>query len=207
MYLTSPQQYGCGRPVIDGSCKVRKNMNKVYWALLCALVSGSLLSVSCPAFAETAPKATDPCFKPAFDKRAGAGRWFARECAGDAVQYFQVEFRDEKQQPYRASFSDGDSESIANSSYQLVAPDILAVDLAAERGGRIFLLHRLGASRELFVLRVEYMTRDEVSLAMTRTGNTIRLNTGLDTINVTVNPDGSLSKVRRAAPKATEGRR
>jgi hypothetical protein len=168
-------------------------------------MSGALLAASCPVFAGTAPKVSDPCFKRSFDKAASAGHWSARECAGEGTQYFQVVFRDGTQQ-YSASFSADDSESIANISYQLVAPDVLAVDLAGERGGRVYLLHRVSAGKELFVLKTQYEASDEGNLAVTKVNNTIHLDTGSSTISVTVNPDGSLTKVHQARPKAGRGK-
>lgn len=180
-------------------------MQKFYQACLSALMSGALLAASCPVFAGTAPKVSDPCFKRSFDKAASAGHWSARECAGEGTQYFQVVFRDGTQQ-YSASFSADDSESIANISYQLVAPDVLAVDLAGERGGRVYLLHRVSAGKELFVLKTQYEASDEGNLAVTKVNNTIHLDTGSSTISVTVNPDGSLTKVHQARPKAGRGK-
>jgi hypothetical protein len=164
------------------------------------LVCAALLAASGALAAE--PKANDPCFKRVFEKTTGTGRWLVKECSGNSIEYFQVEFRDAKLQQFSASFSDADAESIAGTNFMLVAPDTLSVDLMAERGGRIFLLHPVAGGKELSMLKVPYMNPDEGGkFELKKNGNTIRLQTNENDVTVAVDLDGRLSKVSKPARK------
>ena len=170
-------------------------------ALVCAAAMGALLAAS-PGAMAAEPKPNDPCFKRVFEKTASTGRWLVKECGADGSEYFQVEFRDAQLKQYRASFSDADGASIADTNFLLVAPDTLSVDLMAERGGRIFLLHPVSGTTELSSLKVPYMNADEGGkFSLKKTGNTIRLQTSVDDVTVAVDLDGRLSKVATGARK------
>ncbi len=165
------------------------------------LACAALLAV-CAGAQAAEPKANDPCFKRVFDKTTSTGRWLVKECSGNPVEYFQVEFRDAKLQQYSASFSDADVESIVDTNFLLVAPDTLSVDLMAERGGRIFLLHPVAGTKELSSLKVPYMNPDEGGkFDLKKNGNTIRLQTNENDVTVAVDVDGRLSKVSKPARK------
>jgi hypothetical protein len=148
------------------------------------------------------PKPTDPCFKRVFDKTASTGRWLVKQCGADGSEYFQVEFRDAQLKQYRASFSDADSEGISDTNFLVVAPDTLSIDLMAERGGRVFVLHPVTGTTELSSLKVPYMNPDEGGkFSLKKSGNTIRLQTNADDVTIAVDPEGRLSKVARSARK------
>lgn len=176
-------------------------MNMTKLVARCMLACAAMLAMAPGAFAAE-PPAKDPCFKRVFEKTNSTGRWLVKECGAGGSQYFQVEFRDAKLQQYAASFSDNDSESVVDTNFQLLAPDTLSIELAAERGGRIMLLHPVSGTRELSTLKVPYMNPDEGGkFALKQTGNTIRLQTSVDNVTVAVDLDGRLSKVTRPAPK------
>ena len=163
----------------------------------CALACAALLA-AVPGALAAEPKASDPCFKRVFEKTNSTGRWLVKECGADGGDYFQVEFRDARLQQYAASFSDSDGESIVDTNFQLLAPDTLSIELGAERGGRIFLLHPVAGTRELSTLKVPYMNPDEGGkFNLKQTGNTIRLQTNADDVTVAVDLDGRLSKVSK----------
>jgi hypothetical protein len=168
---------------------------------LIVLACAALLAASPTVFAMQ-PKASDPCFKRAFDKTGSGGRWLVKECTFDSVLYYQVEFRDAKLQQFSVTLSDADSESIVETNFLVVSPDTLSIDLEAERGGRVFLLHPIEGSKELSALKVPYMNPDEGGkFDLKKSGNVIRLKTTDDDITVAVDMDGRLSKVNKPARK------
>ena len=161
----------------------------------------AMLAASPAAFAAE-PKPNDPCFKREFEKTTSAGRWLVKSCGVVGASYFQVEFRDAKMQQYAGKFSDSDPESIVGENFILVAPDLLSMELMAERGGRVYLLHPIAGSNELSSLKVPYMNPDEGGkFDLKKVGNTIRLKTNEDDITVAIDLDGRLSKVNRPARK------
>ena len=176
-------------------------MNMTKLLARCALAGAALLA-SAPGALAAEPKPNDPCFKRVFEKTNSTGRWLVKECGAGGSEYFQVEFRDAKLQQYAASFSDSDGESITDTNFQLLAPDTLSIELTAERGGRIMLLHPVSGTSELATLKVPYMNPDEGGkFALKQAGNTIRLQTSVDDIRVAVDLDGRLSKVNPPARK------
>jgi hypothetical protein len=171
------------------------------FALACAASLAALLAAT-PGAAAAEPKPNDPCFKRVFEKTASTGRWLVKECGADGSEYFQVEFRDAQLKQYRASFSDPDGGSISDTNFLLVSPDTLSVDLMAERGGRLFLLHPVSGTDELSSLKVPYMNPDEGGkFSLKKTGNTIRLQTSGDDVTIAVDLDGRLSRVAKSARK------
>ena len=176
-------------------------MNMTTLLARCALACAALLAAS-PGALAAQPTANDPCFKRVFEKTNSSGRWLVKECAAGGSDHFQIEFRDAKLQQYAASFSDTDGESIVDTNFVLLAPDTLSIELAAERGGRIMLLHPVSGTGQLSTLKVPYMNPDEGGkFALKQTGNTIRLQTSVDDITVAVDLEGRLSKVTTPARK------
>lgn len=174
-------------------------MNMTKLLARCTLACAALMA-SAPGAMAAEPKPSDPCFKRVFEKTNSTGRWLVKACAAGAGEHFQVEFRDARLQQYAASFSDSDGESITDTNFLLIAPDTLSIELAAERGGRIVLLHPVSGTGELSTLKVPYMNPDEGGkFSLKQTGNTIRLQTSADDIRVAVDLDGRLSKVNTPA--------
>lgn len=177
-------------------------MNKLNVVARCALVCGLMLAAAPAVLAAEVMKPNDPCLKRVFEKTTSTGRWLVKECAGKKEHHFKVEFRDAKMQQFSAMFSDADPESISGENYTLVAPDTLAVDMMAERGGRVFLLHPVSGTNELSSVRVDYMNPDEGGkFNLKKTGNNIRLVTNEDDITVLVDAEGRLSKVNKPGKK------
>ena len=166
------------------------------------LLACAIMLAASPAALAAEPKTNDPCFKRVYEKTTSTGRWLVKQCGADGTEHFQVDFRDAKLQQYAAKFADADAQSITGANFILVAPDTLAVDLMAERGGRIVLLHPVASGPELSSLKVPYMNPDDGGkFNLKKTGNTIRLQTNEDDITVAIDSDGRLSKVARPARK------
>ena len=177
-------------------------MNKLTLMARCALVCGAMLALSPAVLAAEVMNPNDPCLKRVFEKTTSTGRWLVKECAGKVEHHFKVEFRDAKLQQYSAMFSDDDPSSIVGENYMLVAPDTLALDLMAERGGRVFLVHPVGGTNELSTVRVDYMNPDEGGkFNLKKTGNNIRLVTNEDDVTVVVDAEGRLSKMSKPRKK------
>ena len=166
------------------------------------LLACAIMLAASPATLAAEPKSNDPCFKRVFEKTTSTGRWLVKQCGADGIEHFQVDFRDAKLQQYATKFTDDDAQSITGANFILVAPDTLSVDLMAERGGRIVLLHPVASGLELSTLKVPYMNPDDGGkFDLKKTGNTIRLKTNQDDITVAIDLDGRLSKVTRPAQK------
>ena len=168
--------------------------------LLAFLLACAVGLAATPAVLAADMKASDPCFKRVFEKTNSTGRWLVKECGAGGSAHFQVEFRDSRLQKYAASFSDG--ESIVDTNFLLLAPDTLSIELGAERGGRVILLHPVTATGELSSLKVPYMNPDQGgAFHLKQNGNTIRLQTSVDDVTVAVDLEGRLSMVSKPARK------
>ena len=172
-------------------------MNKIFLCMRAALLAAALASGAQAAGQE--PKAGDACFKRVFDKSASTGRWLVKECVKDVDLYFQVDFRDGQLREYATTLKfSGDGMGSDNNAYTVVAGDSLAIDIPSERGGQVFFLHPVTATKELSSLQVPYMNPDEGGkFNLKRTGNTISLKTNSDDIAIAIDPDGRLRNVTR----------
>lgn len=169
------------------------------WLARCVIACAAWLAVAPGALALDI-KANDPCFKRVFEKTNSTGRWLVKECVAGENSHFQAEFRDARLQKYAASFIDTNSDAIVETNFLLLAPDTLSIELAAERGGRVILLHPVTGSADLSTLKVPYMNPDEGGkFSLKQNGNTIRLLTNADDVTVAVDLEGRLSKVTKPA--------
>lgn len=177
-------------------------MTKIFVCIRVVMMAAALLAAAPGTQAAgQAPKAGDACFKRVYDKTASTGRWLVRQCVKDIDLYFQVDFRDGQLGEYTTLFKfAGDGMGSENHAYTVIAGDSLAIDIMSERGGQVFFLHPVTASKELSSLQVAYMNPDEGGVfKLKKSGNTISLKTSFDDIAVAIGPDGRLDNVTRPA--------